>query len=253
MTKSSKEQFDANAEKYAASAVHRFGASLPVLLELAAPQPTDEVLDVATGTGNTALALAPYVARVVGLDVSPGMLEQARQRVEREGFGNASFAEGAAEHLPFADASFTLVTSRHAPHHFRDVPSFLKEVHRVLRPGGRFVMADQITPRAEVLDWVDVWQRTRDRSHFRQRTVDEWRALATAAGFRALQERIVPYRMEFEWWTQQSGSSVQDTEALRAHARAAGQEVREAMGLEFSADGEVQAHHEPMLVARWDR
>ncbi|UQN08163.1 methyltransferase domain-containing protein [Deinococcus sp. QL22] len=253
MTKSSREQFDAHAEKYASSAVHRFGASLPILLELAAPKEDDLVLDIATGTGNTALALASHVARAVGVDVSPKMLDQARARADREAFTNVSFQEGIAEHLPFADASFTLVTSRHAPHHFREVPTFLQEVHRVLRPGGRFVLADQITPRAEMQHWVDFWQRTRDPSHVRQRTVDEWREMTKAAGFRSVEERLVPYRLEFEWWTQQSGTSTETVETLREHARNADVEVREAMGLEFDAQGHVQAHHDPMLVARWDR
>ncbi|MBV8225435.1 MAG: hypothetical protein JO232_09640, partial [Verrucomicrobia bacterium] len=58
---SSKDQFDGNAEKYAASEVHRAGPSLPVLLTLASPQESDEALDVATGTGHTALAVARRV------------------------------------------------------------------------------------------------------------------------------------------------------------------------------------------------
>ena len=61
MTVSSDTQFNANAEKYAASHVHKFGASLPVLLEMAQPISTDRVLDVATGTGNTALTIAPAI------------------------------------------------------------------------------------------------------------------------------------------------------------------------------------------------
>ena len=121
MTRISREQFDAHAQKYAASTVHRFGASLPVLLELAAPQPLEHALDVATGTGNTAFAVAAFAAQVTGLDVSPGMLAQARERAKREALHNVTFLEGQAETLPFADASFDLVTSRHAPHHFRDV------------------------------------------------------------------------------------------------------------------------------------
>ncbi|MFC4456514.1 class I SAM-dependent methyltransferase [Deinococcus sonorensis] len=253
MTRSSQAQFDAHAEKYAASAVHRFGPSLPVLLKVADLKPDDLVLDVATGTGNTALVVAPHVAHATGIDVSPKMLDQARLRAAQEGVTNVSFQAGSAEQLPFADGSFTLVTSRHAPHHFRDVPAFLQEVHRVLRPGGRFVLADQITPRAELQDWVDFWQRTRDPSHARQRTVDEWRALTAAAGFRPAGEQIVPYRLEFGWWTQQSGCSADVVEALQAHARNADAAVREAMQLEFDAQGQIQAHHDPMLVARWDR
>ncbi len=249
----SRDQFDAQAEKYATSPVHRAGASLPVLLAMAAPNADDKVLDVATGTGNTAFSLAPHVGAVVGLDVSTKMLAQARQSAEREGFTNVSFMEGAAEQLPFGDASFSHVVSRHAPHHFRDVPAFLREVHRVLKPGGRFVLADQITPRADMLEWVDFWQRTRDNSHFSQPTVDQWQRMAKEAGFRCTDARIVPYRLDFAWWTQQSGSSPEAVEALRQHAVHATEKIREAFGLEFDESGRVVAHHEPILVARFDR
>ena len=73
---SSRDQFNKQAALYATSAVHRYGPSLPVLVEMARPEPVDLVLDVATGTGNTALTLAPQVSKVIGLDVASAMLDQ---------------------------------------------------------------------------------------------------------------------------------------------------------------------------------
>jgi ubiquinone/menaquinone biosynthesis C-methylase UbiE len=178
MTIASDQQFNPLAEKYAASHVHRFGPSLPALLEFAAPSGGEVALDIATGTGNTALTIAPLVLRVTGLDMSVRMLEQGQKRALEEGITNADFLEGSAENLPFPDATFDLVTSRHAPHHFRNVPKFLSEVFRVLKPGGRFVMADQITLGAENQTWVDEYQRTRDPSHFLQRTKAQWQQLS---------------------------------------------------------------------------
>ena len=67
-TQSSKDQFDRNAEKYATSHVHRSGPSLPVLLELARPEEADEALDVATGTGHTAIAVSHHVRKAIGLE-----------------------------------------------------------------------------------------------------------------------------------------------------------------------------------------
>jgi SAM-dependent methyltransferase len=246
MTVSSDTQFNANAEKYAASHVHKFGASLPVLLEMAQPVLTDRALDVATGTGNTALTIAPFVSSVIGLDMAVKMLEQAKKRALEEGFTNANFLEGSAEDLPFDDSSFSLVVSRHAPHHFRDVPKFLSEVVRVLEPGGRFVMADQVTLEAPNKSWIDEFQRTRDPSHFMQRTIEEWQELARVAGLSWTTHQIVPYRLEFDWWTEASGCTSERLVKLIELLEHVPDEIR----FERKPDGSPLAHHEPMLVVR---
>lgn len=248
----SRDQFDRQAALYAASPVHRFGPSLPVLLDYAELQSDDVALDIATGTGNTAIAVAEHVASVVGLDVSPGMLAQARKRAEEEGRTNARFEEGSAEALPFADASFSLVTARHAPHHFRDAGTFLQEVRRVLRPDGRFVMADGISPSPEASDWLDRWQRFRDPSHFYARTIDEWAELGTAAGLRWVKSTTVPYRLEFEWWIKQAGTPAESVAILRRIADEAPAWLRAQLGLEFDAEGNVLAFHDPMVVVRME-
>ncbi|MFC4639911.1 class I SAM-dependent methyltransferase [Deinococcus hohokamensis] len=251
--RSSAAQFNARADHYATSEIHRAGPSLPVLLALAAPGPGDEALDVATGTGNTALALAPQLAHVTGLDLAEGMLAHAQARAEREGVANARFVVGSAEALPFGDGVFTLVTSRHAPHHFWHVERFLSEAFRVLTPGGRLVLADQISGSAVLQPWTDEYQRLRDPSHFAQRTVEAWQALTAAAGFRWTAAEVVPYRLDFGWWTRQAGCTPQTVQALRAHAaRLSPAEARQA-GLHFDQGGDLVAHTEPMLVVRLDK
>lgn len=249
---SSQAQFDRQAALYASSTVHRSGPSLPVLVEYAEVSPGERVLDVATGTGNTAFAIAERGAEVTAVDVSTGMLAQARKRAEEEG-RDVQFVEGSAEDLPFGEASFDVVVARHAPHHFRDVAKFLSEVHRVLRPGGRFAMADGISPNAEVHDLFNHWQRLRDPSHFDARTVDEWRRLARDAGFTWTKSTIVPYRLEFDWWTRQAGCSPETIATLVREAQAMPPAFREDIGLEMDADGRPVAFHDPMVVVRMER
>ena len=182
--RSAKEQFDRQAEHYDTQWNRWSEESLRWLLENAAPQPTDRALDVATGTGFTALAFAPHVAQVIGLDVSSGMLAQARKNAAEQHIPNAEFQEGPAEHLPFPDDSFDLVTCRIAPHHFLSVPKFVHEVARVLKPGGRFLLADTSVPDDD--PEADHWQNTvevlRDPSHVRNYTPSEWRTFLTDAG-----------------------------------------------------------------------
>jgi ubiquinone/menaquinone biosynthesis C-methylase UbiE len=252
-SRSSKDQFNANAEKYAVSDVHRAGPSLPVLLALAQPVQSDQSLDVATGTGHTALAVARFVAKTIGIDIAPKMLEQARRLAAEQGISNCTFIEGSAEKIPLADGQFTLVTARHAPHHFQHTALFLSEVSRVLAPHGRFVLADQISASAEIFDWVDHWERTRDPSHFMQRTVEQWREEVKEARLQWVEHRLVPYRLEFDWWVKQAGCADSVIPALIEQAAQAPQPVRDSLQLEFDPSGRVTAFQEPMLVVRLEQ
>lgn len=250
-TTESKDQFDKQAALYAVSPIHRKGPSLPYLVDYAAAKSADRVLDVATGTGNAAFALAPFAGEVIGIDVAEQMLEQSRKRASEEGIHNVQFQVGDAENIPFDDGSFSLVIARHAPHHFRDAEQFLREVRRVLTPNGRFVMVDQISINARVQSWQDTWQRTRDTSHFLQRTIEQWHRMAKAAGLNWMRHELVAYRMEFAWWVRQAGASEEAIDFLREHARNASTEVRKSSNLEFNGD-EVVAFQDQMMVVRME-
>src|SRR6059058_6392509 len=116
-----RDSFKNVAANYSKSTFHTSSARLQEVIDLARPKPGDLVLDVATGTGNTAFALAPHVRRVVGLDLTREMLEEARRVGAERGIANADWVLGDALHLPFQDDTFDLYTVRAAPHHFADV------------------------------------------------------------------------------------------------------------------------------------
>jgi demethylmenaquinone methyltransferase/2-methoxy-6-polyprenyl-1,4-benzoquinol methylase len=102
------------------------------------------VLDLATGTGDVALMLAPHVHEVVGADLSDAMLAVAR---EKQGdVANVRFEKADATALPFPDASFDLVTVGYAGRGFPSWDAVLDEIWRVLRPGGRMVNLDFARP-----------------------------------------------------------------------------------------------------------
>ena len=182
MSKDVRESFRNVAANYARSPFHASPARLQEVLELAHPRPADLALDVATGTGNTAFALAPHVRRVVGLDLTREMLDEARRLATDSKIANTEWVIGDACHLPFPDATFDLYTVRAAPHHFADIELFLAEAYRVLKPKHDAAFVDCAPPLAarDLLHEVEV---RRDPSHVMSLTLDEWVAKLQRAGF----------------------------------------------------------------------
>ena len=99
------------------------------------------VLDIATGSGNAALAAARSGGVVTGVDYVPGLLDRARARAAAEGF-EIEFADGDAEDLPFADASFDSVVSVLGVMFTADQERAASEMLRVTRPGGAIALAN---------------------------------------------------------------------------------------------------------------
>ena len=108
---------------------------LPALLD-----PDVVVGDLGCGSGRLAATIAPYARSVVAVDASPEMLEVARGRLA--GFGNVDIRQGRIEELPLEAATLDLALVVHLLHHVDDPSAALAEVARVLRPGGRLVVAD---------------------------------------------------------------------------------------------------------------
>jgi SAM-dependent methyltransferase len=105
--------------------------------------PDDRILDVACGSGNTALAAARCFARVTGIDFVPALLEHGRARATAE-LLEVDFVEGDAQELPFADGSFDVVLSTFGAMFAPDQEKAAAELLRVTRPGGRIGMANWV-------------------------------------------------------------------------------------------------------------
>jgi ubiquinone/menaquinone biosynthesis C-methylase UbiE len=170
------------AANYTRSTFHASSERLQEVLDLARPKLGDLALDVATGTGNTAFALAPYVRRVIGLDLTTEMLDQARRLTAERGVKNADWVLGDVAALPFPDDTFDLYTVRAAPHHFKDIDAFMREAFRVLKPGRDAAFIDCSPPAAarDVLHEVEI---RRDPSHVKALTLEEWTGHFERAGF----------------------------------------------------------------------
>lgn len=187
--------FGERAAFYTTSATHKDPEVLARVVGLAvgdAPRPDWRALDVATGTGHTAFALAPYVGSVVASDLTREMLDQARRLARAQGIGNVALCLADVHALPFPTGAFHVVVSRRAPHHFSDIERALREMRRALAPGGRLVIDDRSVPEEAFvdatmnrLDWLH------DESHVRQYSPAAWRAMLEALGF--VVEAVEPY------------------------------------------------------------
>ena len=203
------------AEQYA-TGEHKSGRELELVLEVAAPAGDERALDVGAGAGHTALALARHVRSVVVTDPVEGMLAAARQVFKQAGVHNAEFVTANAEDLPFADASFEIVTSRLAAHHFEDVALAMREIARVLRPGGLFIFVDTTAPiDEEAARFQDVVERLRDSTHKQLYTERQWMAFAEDAGFRIERTDVVRKAHAFEPWLDRGGEDPSTMQQVR--------------------------------------
>ncbi|GAC1334671.1 MAG: hypothetical protein NVSMB17_16650 [Candidatus Dormibacteria bacterium] len=176
--------FSARADHYVTSATHADPSRLARIVEMVAPRGTWRALDVGTGTGHTAFAFAPAVAWVTAVDLTEEMLRRAERVRKDQGYGNVELRVADVHELPFANASFDLVTCRRAAHHFSDITGALAEMGRVLRPGGRLLIDDRASPEdAEVDAILHRLDTLHDPSHVRQYRSSEWVAMLAAAGF----------------------------------------------------------------------
>lgn len=241
--RSAKDQFDKQAAHYDTQWSSWSEQTLDWMLNAVPLLPKFRVLDVATGTGFTALAFAPHVHSVVGLDVSPGMLAEAHQRAEAAGITNVTWTEGPAEALPFPDAAFCMVICRIAPHHFLDLGQFLSETARVLKPGGHLVLVDTTVPdnSPEAGAWQNAVEVLRDPSHVRNYTPTEWRTLTEAAGLTVTEITTTNggITIPLSDWLTKAGCTPAQSEGVRQMFADAPESARQAFQITGQPDGET--------------
>ena len=239
--------FSRHAAGYTASQSHRSGQDLALLTELLQPQPTDRLIDIAAGTGHTALHLRPLIAQAVLVDFTPEMLAEAKKLAEHRGLDIATVVADAVA-VPLPDASFTLATCRRAAHHFTDIPGFLAEARRLLASGGRLAISDMTADDA-VIDLVNRIERLRDSSHRSALSPRGWRAAVEAAGFavQALEIEREDYAL-LRWLAPVSPEEV-DMQAIQEILRSANSNEREALGIREEVDGLHFVKSRTVLVA----
>ncbi|GAA0379218.1 class I SAM-dependent methyltransferase [Bacillus horti] len=234
-------QFGKNASQYVTSANHAKGADLQDLVQAIQYNEGMKALDVATGGGHVANALATHVQEVTALDLTPEILQQAEAFIQKNNHQNVTFVQGDAEQLPFADESFDLVTCRIAAHHFPNVPHFVQEVYRVLKKGGQFALIDNISPEDDLLDsFYNIVEKKRDYSHFRALKKTEWISLVEKSGFYSSFMKTYEKKFKFKEWTERMQLPLDEKEALNQYMLEQSEQTKEYFKL-VEEDGSVQS------------
>jgi|SRR5215210_1990432 len=205
-------RFGATAGLVADHAAQQIELVREQLIAFVSPSGNERALDSGTGAGTLALALAPLVREVVGVDIVPELLERARQNAPK----NVTFVEGDATKLPLETASFDLSCSRRTVHHIARPELAVAELVRVTAPGGRIFVDDQIAPvdPLAALD-LDRFERARDPSHTRTLPDIDFRALFEANDLVLLRTRFQTHRRELEYYLDLAGCQGD----AREHAR----------------------------------
>lgn len=191
--------FSRNAAAFASSTSHAKGKDLELLIGRLGTIGGSKVLDVATGTGFTAIALEKEGGGVTAVDPTSGMIMEAQKLADSAGAENLELVMGRAENLPVADSSIDIVTCRRAAHHFKDKAEFLNEVRRVLVNGGRFGLVDMVAPAGHANEFNEL-ERQRDHSHVAAEEVTAWYALLSDAGFGVTSCDVEEDAQSFEKW-----------------------------------------------------
>jgi ubiquinone/menaquinone biosynthesis C-methylase UbiE len=203
-------------------------------------------LDVATGGGHTGLFLAKRGYTVTVSDLSAAMLANAEKLAQEQGH-TVQTRQHPAEALPYPDASFDLVSSRVAPHHFSSPEKFIQETARVLKPGGYFLLIDGSVydgePEAEA--WLHQVEKLRDPSHHRLLSPQSWNALCTQSGLSVQHQAMHPFKQpDLNWYFETAATTPENRQAVLALVENAPDSVRRLYHLD---------REEGNIVWQWPR
>ncbi len=197
--------------------------------------PDAEMLDVCCGTGAVSGAFEGKVRRRTGLDLTPAMLEQAKQRTER-------IVQGSALDLPFDDASFDLVVSRQALHFFDEPAAVIAQMHRVLRPGGQIILGQRVPYGKADAEWMKRLNELKQpllKTFMLDSIIDD--------ALRSLAFKNISYTDYFLWesindWISSPETPEENRPKVLEHVRNAPESVRAVHPIEVRGD---------RLYARW--
>ncbi len=203
---------------------------------LTLPAPA-RVLDVACGGGHTGLYFASLGHAVTCADLSAAMLERTREGAAAKGVVVAT-RQHPAEEMPYEDGAFDLVTCRVAPHHFSAPAAFVREVARVLAPGGWFLLIDGTVPEEPPAagEWLNRLEKLRDPSHVQLYSPSQWREYCAAAGLQVERSWLrLKKQPDIQWYFETANTPAANRAAVLEMIRTVPDDIRAAYDLREDA------------------
>lgn len=243
-----REEFTRQADAYAAAAVITSQERLDRLVAAIGPTPDQRVLEVATGPGYVAMALAARCREVVGVDLTAAPLAIAERMRRERGLGHVSFRSGDAESLQFGNDDFDIVVCPFAFHHFEHPARVLAEMCRVCRTGGTLAVEDLYASEkpARAAYWNHI-ERLRDHSHTRALALGELVAMLARAGIEIVRLYSDELTAEAESWMATAQTGASDAAEVR---RLLEDDLRDDLsGIQpFRRDGKLHFHHRTVAL-----
>jgi len=244
-------QFTKMAEAFSSSPPIVDREALDLLLEETGASGSDLSLDVACGAGVVACHFASVVRGATGIDITPAMIEKARALQAKAGLANVQWDVGDVKHLPYADNSFSIVTSRYAFHHIPEPGRVLQEMVRVCRAGGVIAVADIcVSEDPRKAERFNELEKLNDPTHFRALPLSEHLALFHRAGMS--EPKVARYKLDFTLSRMQKalGYSVEAARATEEKVRASIHEDMLGTDSRFEGDETIFSYPIAVLTSR---
>lgn len=229
--------FDINSANYVNSDIHSKGKDLLDLSLFFSGKSDSLVLDVGSGSGHAAFAIAPSVKWVIACDKSESMLKNVTTGSKERNLTNIVTRTSSSENLVFDKSSFDFVVSRFSLHHWDSYNKALVEINRVLKQDGYFLLIDTISPENDLLEtFINTVESLRDNSHIKSRKISELCTSLISSGFLVEKIETYDYNVDFEDWVTRKKTSNDYKKVLKNYISSASLPVLDNLGVKKNCD-----------------
>ncbi|MGC8546290.1 MAG: class I SAM-dependent methyltransferase [Thermoplasmata archaeon] len=186
------------ADEYSKSKSHKMGRDLIILDEMI-NNGANNCLDVATGTGFTALELSKKCKSVLAIDQTQSMINKAKDLIDSKGIHNVNFLTTDFENFE-SRLKYDIITIRRALHHFKYKDIFFKKCNEILNMNGNLIIVDMVSPENDFQDLFNKLETLRDKTHIGALKEKDYEDYFQKFGFKDIDKKIVVEDLSFSEW-----------------------------------------------------